>query len=160
MRPSLVAPVVAWLCHEDCQDNGSVIEAAGGWAGKCEWLDFGIQMKFYFQAICRRYSIPTVLLAQLKHVIQEPISLLPRAIPFPPFNPHSSCKFMPCRRKVGPPISRFAPSLPSPLAHSFLHPQIASSAAGETFCSTHLKEREKVPQRYCHFCLDSGRGTG
>ena len=40
MRPSLVAPVVAWLCHEDCQDNGSVIEAAGGWAGKCEWCDF------------------------------------------------------------------------------------------------------------------------
>ena len=36
MRPSLVAPVVAWLCHEDCPDNGSVIEAAGGWAGKCE----------------------------------------------------------------------------------------------------------------------------
>ena len=36
MQPSLVAPVVAWLCHEDCQDNGSVIEAAGGWAGKCE----------------------------------------------------------------------------------------------------------------------------
>ena len=45
MRPSLVAPVVAWLCHEDCQDNGSVIEAAGGWAGKCEWLDFCNQME-------------------------------------------------------------------------------------------------------------------
>ena len=37
MRPSLVAPVVAWLCHEECEDNGSIIEAAGGWAGKCEW---------------------------------------------------------------------------------------------------------------------------
>ena len=55
MQPSLVAPVVAWLCHEDCRDNGSVIEAAGGWAGKCEWLDFCIQMKFYLHAICRRY---------------------------------------------------------------------------------------------------------
>ena len=44
MRPSLVAPVVAWLCHEDCRDNGSVIEAAGGWAGKCEWSDSRIQM--------------------------------------------------------------------------------------------------------------------
>lgn len=36
MRPDLVAPVVAWLCHESCQDNGSVIEAAAGWAGKRE----------------------------------------------------------------------------------------------------------------------------
>ena len=36
MRPSLVAPVVAWLCHEECEDSGSIIEAAGGWAGKCE----------------------------------------------------------------------------------------------------------------------------
>jgi len=37
MRPDLVAPVVAWLCHESCQDNGSVIEAAAGWAGKLRW---------------------------------------------------------------------------------------------------------------------------
>ncbi len=36
MQPSLVAPVVAWLCHEDCEDNGSVIEIAGGWAAKCK----------------------------------------------------------------------------------------------------------------------------
>lgn len=25
----------AYLCHESCQENGSIIEAAGGWAGKC-----------------------------------------------------------------------------------------------------------------------------
>ena len=36
LKPELIAPVVAWLCHEDCNDNGSIIEAAGGWAGKCE----------------------------------------------------------------------------------------------------------------------------
>jgi len=24
------------LCHEDCDDNGSVIESAAGWAGKCQ----------------------------------------------------------------------------------------------------------------------------
>lgn len=36
MRPDLVAPVVLWLCHETCEDNGSVIEAAAGWVGKCE----------------------------------------------------------------------------------------------------------------------------
>lgn len=35
LRPELIAPVVAWLCHENCDDNGSVIESAAGWAGKC-----------------------------------------------------------------------------------------------------------------------------
>lgn len=24
------------MCHEDCGDNGSVIESAAGWAGKCQ----------------------------------------------------------------------------------------------------------------------------
>ena len=36
LKPELIAPVVGWLCHEDCMDNGSVIESAGGWAGKCK----------------------------------------------------------------------------------------------------------------------------
>ena len=36
LQPDLIAPVVAWLCHEDCKDNGAIVEAAGGWAGKCE----------------------------------------------------------------------------------------------------------------------------
>ena len=36
LKPELIAPVVAWLCHEDCPDNGAIIEAAGGWAGKCK----------------------------------------------------------------------------------------------------------------------------
>ena len=36
LKPDLIAPVVAWMCHQDCQDNGAVIETAGGWAAKCE----------------------------------------------------------------------------------------------------------------------------
>ena len=36
LQPDLIAPIVAWLCHEDCKDNGAIIEAAGGWAGKCK----------------------------------------------------------------------------------------------------------------------------
>jgi (3R)-3-hydroxyacyl-CoA dehydrogenase / 3a,7a,12a-trihydroxy-5b-cholest-24-enoyl-CoA hydratase / enoyl-CoA hydratase 2 len=36
LRPELIAPVVAWMCHEECGDNGSVIESAAGWAGKCQ----------------------------------------------------------------------------------------------------------------------------
>ncbi|XP_011685973.1 PREDICTED: peroxisomal multifunctional enzyme type 2 [Wasmannia auropunctata] len=35
LKPELIAPVVFWLCHEDCTENGSIIEAALGWAGKC-----------------------------------------------------------------------------------------------------------------------------
>ncbi|XP_003486274.1 peroxisomal multifunctional enzyme type 2 [Bombus impatiens] len=35
LKPELIAPVVVWLCHEKCMENGSVIESALGWAGKC-----------------------------------------------------------------------------------------------------------------------------
>ncbi|XP_067007857.2 peroxisomal multifunctional enzyme type 2 [Anabrus simplex] len=35
LRPELIAPVVVWLCHESCEENGSIIESAAGWAGKC-----------------------------------------------------------------------------------------------------------------------------
>ena len=40
LKPELIAPVVGWLCHEDCDANGSLIEAAGGWAGKCKFSFF------------------------------------------------------------------------------------------------------------------------
>ncbi|XP_049787799.1 peroxisomal multifunctional enzyme type 2 isoform X1 [Schistocerca cancellata] len=35
LRPELIAPVVVWLCHEECEETGSIIESAAGWAGKC-----------------------------------------------------------------------------------------------------------------------------
>ncbi|OAD60457.1 Peroxisomal multifunctional enzyme type 2, partial [Eufriesea mexicana] len=35
LKPELIAPVVVWLCHEKCIENGSIIESALGWAGKC-----------------------------------------------------------------------------------------------------------------------------
>ncbi|XP_015524954.1 peroxisomal multifunctional enzyme type 2 isoform X1 [Neodiprion lecontei] len=38
LKPELIAPVVAWLCHENCSENGSIIEAAVGWAGKCHLI--------------------------------------------------------------------------------------------------------------------------
>ncbi|CAG9766389.1 unnamed protein product [Ceutorhynchus assimilis] len=34
LKPEFIAPVVAYLCHDSCQENGSVVESAGGWAGK------------------------------------------------------------------------------------------------------------------------------
>lgn len=35
LKPELIAPIVFWLCHENCTENGSIIEAALGWASKC-----------------------------------------------------------------------------------------------------------------------------
>ena len=37
-KPELIAPVVVWLCHEKCTENGSIIESALGWAGKCHMI--------------------------------------------------------------------------------------------------------------------------
>lgn len=34
LKPEYVAPVVCYLCHEICKDNGILIESAGGWAAK------------------------------------------------------------------------------------------------------------------------------
>ncbi|KAF5307489.1 hypothetical protein FQR65_LT06844 [Abscondita terminalis] len=34
LKPELIAPVVAYLCHESCEESGSIIESAAGWAGK------------------------------------------------------------------------------------------------------------------------------
>ncbi|XP_022209017.2 peroxisomal multifunctional enzyme type 2 [Drosophila obscura] len=36
LKPQLIAPVVAYLCHESCEDNGSYIESAAGWASKVQ----------------------------------------------------------------------------------------------------------------------------
>jgi len=34
LQPKYVAPLVAWLCHEDNEENGSCFEVAGGFIGK------------------------------------------------------------------------------------------------------------------------------
>ena len=31
LRPEYIAPVVCYLCHEFCPDNGAVYEVGGGW---------------------------------------------------------------------------------------------------------------------------------
>lgn len=36
LKPELIAPVVVWLCHESCQESGSIIECAAGWATKVQ----------------------------------------------------------------------------------------------------------------------------
>ncbi|CAL4159689.1 unnamed protein product, partial [Meganyctiphanes norvegica] len=37
MKPELIAPLVVYLCHDDCEENGGLFEAAGGWFGKYRW---------------------------------------------------------------------------------------------------------------------------
>ncbi|XP_035737736.1 peroxisomal multifunctional enzyme type 2-like [Vespa mandarinia] len=36
LKPELIAPIVFWLCHEKCNETGSVIESAIGWVRKCD----------------------------------------------------------------------------------------------------------------------------
>uniref|UniRef100_A0A8C8R943 Peroxisomal multifunctional enzyme type 2 n=1 Tax=Pelusios castaneus TaxID=367368 RepID=A0A8C8R943_9SAUR len=36
-KPEYVAPLVLWLCHEHCQENGSLFEVGAGWIGKLRW---------------------------------------------------------------------------------------------------------------------------
>uniref|UniRef100_A0A668AKX7 Hydroxysteroid (17-beta) dehydrogenase 4 n=1 Tax=Myripristis murdjan TaxID=586833 RepID=A0A668AKX7_9TELE len=37
MKPEYVAPLVLWLCHEQCKENGGLFEVGGGWIGKLRW---------------------------------------------------------------------------------------------------------------------------
>ncbi|NXD61453.1 DHB4 enzyme, partial [Corvus moneduloides] len=36
-KPEYVAPLVVWLCHESCAENGSLFEVGAGWIGKMRW---------------------------------------------------------------------------------------------------------------------------
>uniref|UniRef100_A0A672IV54 Hydroxysteroid (17-beta) dehydrogenase 4 n=1 Tax=Salarias fasciatus TaxID=181472 RepID=A0A672IV54_SALFA len=37
LKAEYVAPLVLWLCHEDCQENGGLFEVGAGWIGKLRW---------------------------------------------------------------------------------------------------------------------------
>ncbi|XP_048476580.1 peroxisomal multifunctional enzyme type 2 isoform X2 [Rhincodon typus] len=37
LKPEFVAPLVIWLCHESCQESGSLFEVGAGWIGKLRW---------------------------------------------------------------------------------------------------------------------------
>ena len=36
LKPKYVAPLTTWLCHEDCEETGSVFEVGGGHVAKCK----------------------------------------------------------------------------------------------------------------------------
>ncbi len=37
LKPEYVTPLVAWLAHEECQENGGLFEVGGGYFGKLRW---------------------------------------------------------------------------------------------------------------------------
>ncbi len=37
LKPEYVSPIVAWLCHEDCKENGGTFEVGGGFYSKLRW---------------------------------------------------------------------------------------------------------------------------
>ena len=37
LRPEYVSPLVAWLCHEECEENGGLFEVGGGYFAKLRW---------------------------------------------------------------------------------------------------------------------------
>ncbi|XP_077376877.1 peroxisomal multifunctional enzyme type 2 [Festucalex cinctus] len=37
LKPEYVAPMVLWLCHEQCQESGGLFEVGAGWIGKLRW---------------------------------------------------------------------------------------------------------------------------
>ena len=34
LKPEYVAPLVVYLCHQECDESGSLFEVGGGWIGK------------------------------------------------------------------------------------------------------------------------------
>lgn len=51
LKPSYVAPMAVWLCHDSCQENGSVFEAAGQWYGRHKMIR---SKGKYLPGICER----------------------------------------------------------------------------------------------------------
>lgn len=37
LRPQLVSPLAAYLCHASCRETGGLFEVGGGWYGKLRW---------------------------------------------------------------------------------------------------------------------------
>jgi len=37
VNPDLVVPLVAYLCHDSCEETGSVFEVGGGFVAKLRW---------------------------------------------------------------------------------------------------------------------------
>ncbi len=52
MKVSDVAPLVAFLAHDSCSENGNVFETAGGWSAKGESPTATLLMAWLLLAEC------------------------------------------------------------------------------------------------------------
>jgi len=52
LKPDYVAPVVSYLCHESCKENGSLFEVGAGWVSKLRWE----RTKGYFHDISKGFT--------------------------------------------------------------------------------------------------------
>ena len=51
IRPEYISPIAAYLCHDSCEENGSLFEVGAGWAGKLRWersLGYGFPLASAF----------------------------------------------------------------------------------------------------------------
>lgn len=80
LDPALVAPVVAWLCHEDCDVSGEIYSAGGGRVARFfigltpGWCDIDItpeKVRDNFGAVSSEagYSVPTSPAEELAEII-------------------------------------------------------------------------------------------
>lgn len=37
LKSTYIVPLVAYLCHETCEENGSIFELGAGWISKLRW---------------------------------------------------------------------------------------------------------------------------
>lgn len=37
LKPDYIVPLVAWLCHDTCEENGSLFEVGAGFVTKLRW---------------------------------------------------------------------------------------------------------------------------
>jgi 3-hydroxyacyl-CoA dehydrogenase/3a,7a,12a-trihydroxy-5b-cholest-24-enoyl-CoA hydratase len=37
LKPEVVSPLVAWLCHESCDSTGNLFEVGAGWISRVRW---------------------------------------------------------------------------------------------------------------------------
>lgn len=42
LKPEYVSPLVQYLCHDQCDESGSLFEVGAGWASKCEYIPCGV----------------------------------------------------------------------------------------------------------------------
>jgi len=50
MQPEHVAPLILWLCHEDCNVTGQLFECGGGWMAQCKYaalMHFSVFLKSF-----------------------------------------------------------------------------------------------------------------